>query len=60
LAISECRPKWLEVIVEGYEQDPETKQLLTELSLTGSNSKGYQLIDGVIKLKGKVWLGTHK
>jgi hypothetical protein len=60
LAISECRPKWLEVIVESYQKDPDTKQLLTELSLTGSNSKGYQLIDGVIKLKGKVWLGKHK
>jgi hypothetical protein len=59
-AISECKPRWLEVVVEGYDQDPMAKQLLTKLSLIGTDSKGYQLIDGVIKYKGKVSLGNHK
>jgi hypothetical protein len=53
VALSECKPKWLEVVVEGYEKDPDTKQLLTELNVTGSISKGYQLIDGVIRYKKK-------
>lgn len=59
-AVSECKPKWLEIVVEGYTKDPETKQLLTKLSITGSNSKGYHLSDGVIKYKERVWLGNHK
>jgi hypothetical protein len=53
--MSASKPKWLEIVVEGYEQDPESKQLLTELSIAGSNSKGYQLTDGVIRYKGKVY-----
>lgn len=48
-AISASVPRWLEIIVEGYSQDPETKQLLTKLSLTGSNDKGYTLSDGRIR-----------
>lgn len=38
-AISSSTPRWLEIILEGYNQDDQTKQLLTELSLTGSNDK---------------------
>jgi hypothetical protein len=53
-AISECKPKLLEVVVEGYEKDPEAKKMLTELSVTRSNSKGYQLVDGVIRYKNSV------
>ncbi|WVZ54303.1 hypothetical protein U9M48_005124 [Paspalum notatum var. saurae] len=34
-------PRWLEIIMEGYRQDPQTKELPTELSLTGSNGKGF-------------------
>jgi hypothetical protein len=59
-AMSTCRPKWLEIIVEGYQKDPDAKQLLTELSITGSNDKGFQLQDGVIKYKDRVWLSNHK
>jgi hypothetical protein len=58
-AISTNTPKWLEIILEGYNQDDQTKQLLTELSLTGSNDKGFTLTDGIIKFKGRIQLGTH-
>lgn len=49
----------METIVEGYLQDPKTKELLTELSVTGSNDKGFTLVDGVIRYKSKIWLGSH-
>lgn len=52
-------PKWLEIIVAGYNKDPDTKQLLTELSLTGFNDKGFTLTDGIIKYKNRIWLGNH-
>lgn len=45
--------------MEGYRQDAATKQLLAELALTGTNDKGYSLIDGIIKYKGRIWLGAH-
>lgn len=33
-AISSCKPRWLEIVIEGCENDPTPKQLLTELALT--------------------------
>ena len=58
-AISTSTPKWLETIIEGYTKDDATKQLLTELSITGSNDKGFPLTDGLIKYKNRIWLGNH-
>ena len=53
-AITASTPKWLEIILEGYQQDDQTKQLLTELSITGSNDKGFTLSDGLIKYKNRI------
>ena len=50
----------MEIIVEGYQQDPQAQQLLTELSVVTPNDKGYALVDGIIKHKGRIWLGNHK
>jgi hypothetical protein len=38
MAMSSCTPKWLETVVEHYQQDPKSKELLTELSLTGCHT----------------------
>jgi hypothetical protein len=40
-------PTWIQKLKEGYEEDPEAQQLLTELAVTGTNSKGYSLVNGV-------------
>lgn len=58
-AISTSTPKWLEIIVDGYSKDEATKQLLTELSLTRTNEKGFSLSDGLIRYKNRIWLGNH-
>ena len=47
-------------MIDSYQHDPKAQTFLTELSLTGSNDKGYYLQDGVIKYKGRMWLGHHK
>lgn len=52
--------RWLEIIVEGYQQDDHSKQLLSELALSGTNDKGFTLSNGVIRYKGSIWLGNHK
>jgi hypothetical protein len=59
-AISVSKPRWLEIIVEYYAIDPEAKKLLTELCISHENDRGYQLKDGLIIYKGKIWLGSHK
>jgi hypothetical protein len=58
-AISVSTPRWLEIVIEGYTNDDQAQTLLTELALIGTNDKGYSLVDGVIRYKGRVWLGHH-
>jgi hypothetical protein len=50
----------MEIVIEGYEKDEQTKKLYAELCLQGSNAQGFALVDGVIRHQGKIWLGNHK
>jgi hypothetical protein len=59
MAISTVVPSWLDNLVAGYSDDAATKQLWTELSVTGSNSAGFSLDKGVICLHDKVWVGGN-
>lgn len=59
-AISVVKPRWIEIVTEGYQQDPKAKQLLVELSVQGFNEQGFSIQDGIIRHKGRVWLGSHK
>jgi hypothetical protein len=59
VAISTSTPRWLEIIIEGYNQDPKAKALLTELCLTCANDKGYTLDQGVIRYQNRIWLGSN-
>jgi len=47
-------------VVEGYADDPIAQELLTSLAVDQTNSKGYSLDNGVIRFKGRVWLGTNR
>jgi len=60
LAASVSTPRWLEIVIEGYQSDDSSKQLLAELALTGSNDNGFSLVDGIIRYKNRIWLGQHK
>lgn len=51
--------RWLEIIAEGYDEDPMAKKLLTELALSSPNEQGYSLVQDVIRHHGKIWLGSH-
>lgn len=57
--ISLCRPRWLEIIVEGYDQDEKSKTLLQELSLVTPNSRGYSLHTGLIRYKDRIWISNN-
>ena len=56
---SVSKPRWLEIIVESYLQDPQAKQLLSQLSITSPDTQGFSLHDGVIKLHDRIWVGNH-
>lgn len=59
VAISECVPSWVSKLQASYDDDPRTKKLLTELSVSNDNSKGYILSDGMIRFKGRVWVDNN-
>lgn len=57
-AISTCEPTWLTDIIFGYHQDPESQQLLSKLAIQ-KESGPYCLDNGLIRCKGRIWLGTN-
>lgn len=59
LNISLCRPRWVEIIVEGYEQDDKAKKLLAEPAVSTPNSQVYSLHQGLICYKDRVWLRNN-
>ena len=52
--LSSCTPLWQENLIQGYQDDEEAKQLLTELTLSSPNSKGFSLHNGLIRFHGRV------
>ena len=59
-AISAVYPRWLEIVTEGYAQNTQDQQLLSELSVHSPNEQGFSLQNGLIRHNGKIWLGHHK
>lgn len=58
-SLSMSSPSWLDRLQEGYVDDAETKQLLTELSIVSPHDRGYSLTNGIIRFKDRVWVGNN-
>lgn len=56
--VSAAAPAWLENLQRGYEDDPMAKTLLTELSISNTNEKGYTLQDDIIRWQRRIWWAT--
>ncbi|XP_039778261.1 uncharacterized protein LOC120645545 [Panicum virgatum] len=59
LAISYCTPAWQENLMQGYMDCEQDQKLLTELAVTSPNSRGFSLSDGIIRFKGREWIGSN-
>ena len=59
LAVSSPVHSWLEVLVQWYSTDSEATTLLTQLSIDSSSRPPFQLRNGVILYKDRVWLGSN-
>jgi predicted metal-dependent hydrolase len=46
-------------VINSYAVDSEAQQLLQELAIHSPNDQGYQLVDGLIRYKGKIWVGFN-
>lgn len=58
IAISESTPQWLDEIVASYQTDPKATDLLTKLAVSSEQDQYFTLVNGLIRYKGKIWLGS--
>jgi hypothetical protein len=59
MAISTVEPTWIQVLMDGYDEDPEAKKLWAELSLSVTNDQGYSLEQGIIRFHVRIWVGNN-
>lgn len=50
---------FLQEVINSYAVYPKAQQLLEELAIAQPNSKGYTLVNGIIKLQDKIWIGAN-
>jgi hypothetical protein len=56
---TEILPAWLQEVVNSYATDPDAQRRLTELAITSPDEHGYTLQQGLIRYRGRVWLGAN-
>ncbi|XP_026396247.1 uncharacterized protein LOC113290871 [Papaver somniferum] len=52
------QPQWCQDIISSYTEDPLAQQLISELHIT-PNNKIYSLIDGILRFKSRLYVGSH-
>lgn len=58
-SLSSCTPQWMLQVSEGYQHDPHSLKLLTELSLPPHEVGSYTLSVCIIRYKSRVWIGVN-
>lgn len=56
---SQCKPDWLQEVHNSYTTDSQATNLLQELTVQSPNAKGYYLDHGLIKYKGRLFIGEN-
>ena len=59
-AISSSSPTWLTDVAEGYASDPTTRKLLQDLTLNSDSHPPYTLLNGLIHIGDRIWVGDNK
>ena len=57
--VSSCRPDWVQEVINSYATDATSQELLSQLAIVSPDSKGYSLEEGLIKYKGRLWIGNN-
>jgi hypothetical protein len=56
---SEVQPAWLQEVINSYITDSDAQYRLTELAIASPDANGYELKEGIIRLHGRVWIGSN-
>lgn len=59
MAISSGVPMWIQEVVQGYDKDEFSSQLLTELAVQPTTREHFSLQNGLLRYKGRVWVGDN-
>ena len=57
-AMSVCQPAWLFEVLQSYDSDPVTQELLAKLSDSSMSPPNYTIQDGLVCYKGRIWVGN--
>jgi hypothetical protein len=60
LAISAPVPTWLDAVLTSYDGDSKAQDLIKRLSLSSTAEPNYELRNGLIHHKGRLWIGDDK
>jgi hypothetical protein len=58
-AASSCTPEWIQEVLNSYTTDQQSLSLLQELAVQSPNDKGFYLEQGLIKYKGRLYIGAN-
>lgn len=58
-SMSSCTPQWFDEVVAGYSSDVSAQDMITKLSLDPESVPHFQLCNGILKYKNKIWLGVN-
>nr|ADB85398.1 putative retrotransposon protein [Phyllostachys edulis] len=57
MAISIAVPSWIEAVTNSYQNDANCKELMEQLTLAPNADSGYTLNAGVLRYKGRIYVG---
>jgi hypothetical protein len=58
-AISSVAPAWITEVVEGYQQDTATLDIIAKLTIDDQAVPNFTLQQGVLRLHGRIWIGSN-
>lgn len=59
VVVSTIIPDWMEAIVKGYQQDPQTSKIVHNLMISGNGTSKFQLNNGILRLGDRIWVGNN-
>ena len=58
-AVSEVQPTWVQEVLNSYTINSHAQALLVQLAVQSPNTTGYSLEGGLIRYRGKMWVGAN-
>jgi hypothetical protein len=52
-------PLWLQDVMNGYQSDQTSLDLISKLSINFAAIPNYTLSDGLLRYKGRIWIGCN-